>query len=279
MDRHAWRRLLQWQLDAGVDGLVVAGTTGEAPALRQDEFEWLLGSALEMAAGRAPVVAGTGLSSTARTIEQTRLAARLGADAALVVTPAYVRPTQDGMAAHFNAVAEQGGLPVVLYNVPARTGCDMRPATVAELARHAGIVAIKEAFPDPARMQALLELRRPDFAVLSGDDASATAALLAGADGVISVASNVAPAACAALCRHCLDGRADAAWALDARLQPVHAFLGVEPNPIPLKALLARRGIGHGLRLPLTPLDAAYAARLAATEVLVAALELSCGDS
>lgn len=279
MDRHAWRRLLQRQLDAGVGGLVVAGTTGEAPALRQDEFEWLLGSALEMAAGRAPVVAGTGLSSTARTIEQTRLAARLGADAALVVTPAYVRPTQDGMAAHFNAVAEQGGLPVVLYNVPARTGCDMRPATVAGLARHTGIVAIKEAFPDPARMQALLELRRPDFAVLSGDDASATAALLAGADGVISVASNVVPAACAALCRHCLDGRADAAWALDARLQPVYAFLGVEPNPIPLKALLARRGIGHGLRLPLTPLDATYAMRLAAAEALVAALELSCGDS
>ena len=260
IDLPAWQRLLQEQLDAGIHGVVVAGSTGEAAALFDAEFDTLLRSAVEQVGGRIPVLAGTGQSNTAKTIEANRRAAALGADGVLVVTPPYVRPTQSGLLAHFRAVADEGRLPVVLYNVPGRTGCDLAAETCGELSLHPNIVGIKEARADAERMNALLPLRRKEFAVLSGDDPTAARAMLAGADGIVSVASNVVPNAFRRLCLLALGGDADAAEEFDARLHALYHFLGIESNPIPVKALLALNGIGHGLRLPLQPLSSAHAA-------------------
>ncbi|HET8819610.1 MAG TPA: 4-hydroxy-tetrahydrodipicolinate synthase [Xanthomonadaceae bacterium] len=273
LDLDAWHRLLAAQLDAGTQALVVAGSTGEAAALFDAEYDTLLRTAVLQVAGRVPVLAGTGLSNTVKTIEQTRRAAVLGADAALVVTPPYVRPTQAGLLAHFRAVANDGALPVVLYNVPGRTGCDLLPDTVAALAGHPRIVAVKEARNDPERMQALLPLASQHFSVLSGDDPTACRALLAGADGVVSVASNVVPGAFRRLCDLARERRADAAGELDARLQPVFDFLGVESNPIPVKAILEMQGIGHGLRLPLLPLSPPHRDAAARIAGVIASLE------
>lgn len=261
LDLDAWSRLIAAQLDGGTSALVVAGSTGEAAALSDDEYAALLRAAVAQAGGRVPVLAGTGLSNTAKTIAQTRQARDLGADAALVVTPPYVRPTQDGLVAHYTAVADQGGLPVVLYNVPGRTGVDMQPETVARLCLHPNIVALKEARGDEARWSALYPLAGDDFALLSGDDPTFVRAVLGGAAGVISVASNVVPRTFARLCAMARAGQGGAATDLDARLQDLYDFLGVEPNPIPVKALLARQGLGHGLRLPLLPLSAPHQAR------------------
>ncbi len=183
-----------------------------------------------------------------------------GADAALVVTPPYVRPTQDGLVEHYRAVAGQGGLPVVLYNVPGRTGCDLLPETVARLCLEPGIVGLKEARGDQARWEQLYPLAHGGFALLSGDDPTFVRAMLGGARGVISVASNVVPGTFARLAALATAGQADAARALDARLAAIYDFLGVEPNPIPVKALMTRMGLGHGLRLPLLPLSAAHTA-------------------
>ena len=276
IDLEAWRRLLDAQVRGGTQAVVVAGSTGEAAALFDAEFDLLLRSAVEFIAGRVPVLAGTGLANTAKTIEQTRRAAALGADAALVVTPPYVRPTPAGLIAHYRAVADDGALPLVLYNVPGRTGTDMQPETVAALAGHARIVGIKEARNDIERMDALLALKDDGFAVLSGDDPTACRAMLAGADGVVSVASNVLPRSFRRLCMLAMAGKHDAAEGWDARMTAIHAFLGVESNPIPLKALLARQGIGHGLRLPLLPLSAVHhdtAAKIAAS---IRELEIAC---
>ncbi|MFC3715300.1 4-hydroxy-tetrahydrodipicolinate synthase [Luteimonas soli] len=273
LDFDAWRGLLQAQRQAGTQAVVVAGSTGEAAALFNTEYDALLRAAVEELGGHLPVVAGTGLSNTTMTIEQTRRAAALGADAALVVTPPYVRPTQAGLVAHFRAVADDGELPVVLYNVPGRTGCDMLPETTAELAAHERIVGIKEARSEPERMQALLPLRGDGFAVLSGDDPTAVRAMLAGADGIVSVASNVVPAAFRRLADLARAGNEADAQALDARLHALYDFLGIEPNPIPVKALLARRGVGRGLRLPLTELSAAHAGLAERMAEEVAAIE------
>lgn len=276
VDFDAWRKLIDQQLDAGTQALVVAGSTGEAAALTDAEYDDLLRAAVVQVAGRVPVLAGTGLSNTAKTIALTRHVAGLGADAALVVTPPYVRPTQAGLLAHYRAVAAEGGLPVVLYNVPGRTGCDMQPETVAALASDPNIIGIKEAVADTARMDALLALKAPGFAILSGDDPTACRAMLAGADGVVSVASNVLPAAMRRLCDEARAGQADAAAALDGALQPLFDFIGCEPNPIPVKALLRHAGIGDGLRLPLTPLSSANESRLAPTAAAILALENEC---
>jgi 4-hydroxy-tetrahydrodipicolinate synthase len=278
IDLDAWQRLLQGQLGGGTQGVVVAGSTGEAAALYDVEYDTLLRNAVEFFAGRIPVLAGTGLSNTAKTIEQTRRVAALGADAALVVTPPYVRPTQAGLLAHYRAVADDGALPVVLYNVPGRTGCDLLPETAAELARHERIVGIKEARNDSERMDALLPLRSDGFAVLSGDDPTAARAMLAGADGVVSVASNVLPHAFRRLCDLARAGDRAGAEDWDARLRPAVDFLGVEPNPIPLKAILSRLGIGHGLRLPLTPLSPIHAGSAQQATDLIVQLEQSCRD-
>lgn len=276
VDTDAFARLIDAQLDAGTSAVVVAGSTGEAAALEDSEYRALLAFAVHRIGGRIPVLAGTGASATARTLALTRLAADIGADAALVVTPPYVRPTQAGLLAHFRAVADDGGLPVVLYNVPPRTGCDLQPDTAGELSAHPNIIGIKEARPEPERMDALLRLRGDGFVVLSGDDATAARAMLAGADGVVSVASNVAPGAFRRLCELARAGDEAAAAALDRRLAGLHAFLGVEPNPIPVKALLRLNGIGEGLRLPLQPLSSTHAAEADRIHAAVLALEDEC---
>ncbi|MFC4728615.1 4-hydroxy-tetrahydrodipicolinate synthase [Coralloluteibacterium thermophilus] len=273
VDVRAWRALVEAQVAHGTQGIVVAGSTGEAATLDDAEYLGLIESAADVVAGRIPVLAGTGQSGTRKTVALTRRAAEAGADMALVVTPPYVRPTQEGLLAHYRAVAEEGGLPVVLYNVPPRTGGDLLPETVAALATHPRIVGIKEARAEPERMQALLALRGEGFSVLSGDDPTFCRAMLAGADGVISVASNVVPASFRLLADRAAAGEADSARALDAALAPLYRFLGVEPNPIPVKALLARLGCGHGLRLPLTPLSSAHAAEAEAMCGLVRRLE------
>ena len=276
IDLAAWQRLLEVQLAAGTHAVVVAGSTGEAAALSDTEYETLLSAAVALVAGRIPVLAGTGQSNTAKTVQANQRASALGADAALVVTPPYVRPTQSGLLAHFRAVADQGGLPVLLYNVPARTGCDMAPETTAELAMHPNIVGIKEAVADSARMDNLLPLRRRDFSVLSGDDPTALRAMLAGADGIVSVASNVVPSAFRRLCELARAGDVAEAEEFDARLHALYHFLGLEPNPIPLKALLALNGIGHGLRLPLQPLSSAHAAEAQRLHADIIQLEQRC---
>ncbi len=273
VDLDAWRRLLQRQLDGGTQAVVVAGSTGEANALTDGEFETLLRSAVEFVAGRIPVLAGTGLSNTAKTIELTRRAAAFGADAALVVAPPYVRPTQAGLIAHYTAIADDGALPVVLYNVPGRTGCDLLPVTVAELARHPRIIALKEARSEMERMRELLALRPEGFPILSGDDPTVCEAILTGIDGAVSVASNAMPAAYRRMCDLALHGPREEAIAWNARLQPVFDFLSLESNPITIKALLARQGMGHGLRLPLTSLAPENAAAADAAIATIAALE------
>lgn len=279
VDLDAWRALLRQQLEGGTEGVVVAGSTGEAAALYPAEYDTLLRVAVEEIAGRVPVLAGTGLSNTAKTIELTRRASTLGADAALVATPPYVRPTQPGLVAHYRAIADDGALPVVLYNVPGRTGGDLLPETVAELAPHPRIVAIKEARSEPERMQALLRLKDDRFAVLSGDDPTACRAMLAGADGVVSVASNVIPRAFRRLCDLARAGERAAAEDWNARLLPLFDFLGVEPNPIPVKAVLERLRIGHGLRLPLLPLSTVHHDTAARMTALVLQLEAECRDA
>ncbi|QOY61967.1 4-hydroxy-tetrahydrodipicolinate synthase [Lysobacter sp. H21R4] len=276
LDLDAWARLIDLQLEGGTQAVVVAGSTGEAAALLDSEFDVLLRLAVERIGGRVPVVAGTGKSATAGTIEQTRRAAALGADAALVVTPPYVRPTHPGLVAHYRAVADDGALPILLYNVPGRTGVDMLPATVAQLAGHPRIVGIKEASIEPQRMHSLLALRADDFVVLTGDDMTACRAMLAGADGVISVASNVLPRSMRRLCELARNGKGAAATGWSGRMAEIHAFLGVESNPIPVKALLARQQIGTGLRLPLLPLSAAHHDAAVAVAAAVRDLELAC---
>lgn len=261
--------MLEKQIVAGSAAVVVAGSTGEAAALTDDEYDTLLLEAVRLVAGRIGVIAGTGLSNTAKTIAQTRRAAELGAQAALVVTPPYVRPTPAGLVAHYCAVAAQGGLPVILYNVPGRTGVDMTPEAVAELVDVEGIVGLKEARGDAERWATLTPLARPDFALLSGDDPTFVDAMRAGAVGVVSVASNVVPASFARIVDDARRGDLRAAEARDALLRPLYDFLGCAPNPIPLKALLKAQGLGADLRLPLLPLEAPHTASLPAMLSLV----------
>ena len=196
-----------------------------------------------------------------------------------MVTPPYVRPTQPGLLAHYRAVADDDALPIVLYNVPGRTGCDMLPGTVAALASHPRIVGIKEARIEPERMQALLAIGSNDFTVLSGDDPTACRAMLAGCDGVVSVASNALPASFRRLCDLARAGNRGEAESWNAQLVAVCEFLGVESNPIPIKALLSRLGIGHGLRLPLLPLSAEHEGAAATIARRVLELEQDFHDA
>ena len=261
LDLDAFGQLIDYQLAGGTRALVVAGSTGEAAALDDAEYSALLEFAVARVGGRVPLLAGSGLSATRKTIAQTQRAGAAGIGFALVVAPAYVRPTQEGMYRHFCEVADHGGLPVVLYNVPSRTACDLLPETVARLATHGNIVGIKEAVSNIERMRALVPLRSAGFCVLSGDDSSALQALLAGADGVVSVAANVAPRLFASFCEAAAAGDADRAGAIDERLRPLYTLLGAEPNPIPVKWCLSAIGIGGpGLRLPLIELCALHRA-------------------
>lgn len=256
LDLAAFGRLIDYQLAGGTQALVVAGSTGEAHMLEPAEFERLLTFAIERVAGRVPVIAGTGEAGTAKTVRATRRAQALGADAALVVVPYYVRPTQEGLRRHFLEVADHAGLPILLYNVPTRTGCDLLPATVAQLREHPAIIGIKEARNDHERMAALAELVRDDFVYLSGDDGSAGDAMLAGAAGTVSVVANLVPQAFRALCDAAIGGDQAATQRCGNALKPLLQALSCAPNPIPVKAGLPVLGLGlAALRLPLLELN------------------------
>ncbi len=256
IDLAAWDRLLDFHLTEGSDGIVVGGTTGESPTLTGDELGSLISGAKARVAGRLPVIAGSGGNSTARSVALSRAAVEAGADALLVVTPYYNRPTQEGLYRHFTAIADAAGAPVILYNVPSRTSCDLLPETVARLAPHPWIVGIKEATGDVTRGEAVMRLCPDDFLLLSGDDPTAVALMGIGARGVISVTANVVPRAMHQICAAALSGRFDLAAALDRRVALLHQALFVEPNPIPVKWIMHRMGLtGAGIRLPLTPLS------------------------
>lgn len=263
LDFEAWARLLEWHVANGTQGIVVGGTTGESATLREAELRELATQACAQLAGRLPVIVGAGSSSTAATVERVGWLSRLPIAGLLVVTPAYNRPTQEGLYQHFAAAAAAAGKPLLLYNVPARTAVDMQPATVERLAQLPGIVGIKEAVPDAARVRQLVAAAPTGFVVLSGDDASAREAIAAGARGVISVTANVAPRAMSEMVAAALRQDAARAAQLDESLAGLHRELFVEPNPIPVKWLLAAQGrIGPVLRLPLTPLAAQHHARV-----------------
>jgi len=259
IDFAALSSLVSFHLDSDTDALVIAGTTGESACLRAGEFEAVLRAVVDQVAGRMPVIAGTGTAATERTIENTRLAAACGADAALVVTPYYNRPTQHGLVAHFLAVAESSQLPLILYNVPSRTAVDMLPATVHKLAGHRRIVAIKEAVGRMDRVAELLRLCGDDIIVLSGDDSSFLQAMRCGAHGVVSVAANVVPAAFKSICRAAQRQDWEAAEAEETRLRQLFDLLMIEPNPIPVKWALHEMSLcTPQLRLPLTPLSESH---------------------
>jgi len=255
LDLVAFRDLLDWHLSQGSNAVVVAGSTGESGALQEVEYCSLLAVAVERLKGRLPIIAGVGGASTQQSQNLAKLAERAGADAILATTPSYSRPTQMGLLAHYQALCAATTLPLILYNVPARTGVDLLPETVMQLSALPQIVGIKEAVADPERMNALVKLRHPGFAVLSGDDPTALRALGAGADGVISVVANLVPRAFSDLCRYAAESKLHAALAIDAMLSPLYEATGVESNPIPVKAGLSMLGrIQDSLRLPLQPL-------------------------
>ena len=259
IDLEAWARLLDFHVANGTDGIVVGGTTGESATLRDGELRELLLRACERLHGQLPVIAGAGTSSTANTVERVGWLSELPIDGLLLVTPSYNRPTQEGLYQHFAAAAAAARKPLLLYNVPARTAIDLQPASVARLARVAGIVGIKEAVAESGRVRELLAGSPREFVVLSGDDASAREAIALGARGVISVTANVAPRAMSQMLAAARRGEAERAAELDAPLGALHRELFVEANPIPVKWLLAQMGlIGSGIRLPLTPLAAGH---------------------
>ncbi len=248
--------LVDFHLDNGSDGLVIAGTTGESATLDRKEFPLLLSRVIERVAGRLPVLAGTGSASTRVAIEQTQTAAELGADGALVVTPYYNKPTQAGLHAHFSAIADASGIPVVLYNVPSRTSVDMLPETVERLSAHPGIVGVKEAVRDANRIESLCQRCGPDFSVLSGDDHSCLEAMRRGARGVVSVAANVTPKFMHELYLAASQHDWDLASRINSSLKTLFDVLMIETNPIPVKWALFEMGlIGSRVRLPLTRLD------------------------
>lgn len=259
VDYKCLEALVEWHISEGTDGIVAVGTTGESATLDVNEHMEVIRRVIAQAKGRVPVIAGTGANSTREAIELTRAAAEAKADACLIVTPYYNKPPQEGLYQHYKAIAEAVDVPIILYNVPGRTGCDMQPITVMRLAQIPNIIGLKEARGDLERRSALLALRLPtDFVLLSGDDETAREAILAGFKGDISVTANVAPRLMHELCAAARAGNAEEAAKIDAQLLPLHQNLFVEPNPIPVKwALHAMGRIPPGLRLPLVPMSAA----------------------
>lgn len=256
VDFEALEALIEWHIAEGTHGLVPMGTTGESPTLDTPEHLVVIRRTIEVAAGRVPVIAGTGSNSTQEAIHQTQEAERLGADACLLVTPYYNRPTQEGMYRHYRAIADVTQVPLVLYNVPPRTASDLKPETVARLAEIDGIVGIKEACGNPERVAEIRALVPDDFLVLSGEDAQTLRMLELGAVGTISVTANVLPRMMSEFCSAFLDGDVERARELDAKLQPIHRFLFVEPSPTATKWALYEMGrIDRGIRLPLIELS------------------------
>ncbi|HLW22875.1 MAG TPA: 4-hydroxy-tetrahydrodipicolinate synthase [Steroidobacteraceae bacterium] len=259
LDWAAWDRLLDFHVREGSAGIVVAGTTGESPTLSVEETEELTRRAVARVGGKIRVIAGAGTHSTASTIARTRQLSRLGVDAIMLVTPYYNKPPQEGLYRHFAAAADASAAPIILYNVPGRTSVDLLPVTVARLARHPNIVALKDASVSLTRVRELVASCPGSFQVLSGDDASAIEWMALGARGVISVTANVAPRRMSEACRAALAGDMSSARAIDADLQPLHRELFIEPSPIPVKWAVMRLGLmGGGIRLPLVELSAAH---------------------
>ena len=261
LDLPALRKLIDFHIANGTSAIVVVGTTGESPTVDVDEHCLLIKTTVEHAAGRIPIVAGTGANSTAEAIELTTYAKKVGAGYGLSVVPYYNKPSQEGLYRHFKTIAEKVDLPVIVYNVPGRTVSDLGNDTLLRLAQLPGVVGVKDATSDLVRHVDLMRRLPRDkaFAMLSGNDDTALAYMLLGGHGVISVTANVAPRAMADMCAAALAGRLADARATNARLMPLHTKLFVEANPIPVKWALAEMGlIGPGLRLPLTPLAAQY---------------------
>ena len=258
VDYPALKRLVEWHIEAGTAGIVAVGTTGESATLSVDEHLQVVSACVAQAAGRIPIIAGTGANSTSEAIELTTEAKVGGADACLLVTPYYNKPTQEGLYRHYKAVAEAVDIPQWLYNVPGRTACDMLPETVIRLAQIPNITAIKEATGDIERARQLIEQCPADFVIYSGDDFTAFELMLAGGRGNISVTANVVPGNMRDLCAAALAGDRATAARMNEVLMPLHRALFLESNPIPVKWAVAEMGlIAHdAIRLPMTPLSA-----------------------
>jgi 4-hydroxy-tetrahydrodipicolinate synthase len=256
LDLGSFKRLMDWHVAQGTDGIVVVGTTGESPTVNFDEHKELIRIAVEHSRGRIPVIAGTGGNSTAEAIELTASAKENGATACLSVVPYYNKPTQEGLYRHFRKIAETVDLPMIMYNVPGRTVADLQNDTVLRLAQVPGIIGIKDATANIERGTDLIKRLPRNFAIYSGDDATALALILLGGHGVISVTANVAPKLMHQMCAAALVGDVKSSRELNLRLLALHQRLFVEANPIPVKWALAEMGmIEYGLRLPLSPLS------------------------
>ncbi len=265
VDWDALEKLIDHHIDAGTAAIGAVGTTGESATLRVPEHCEVIEHCVKYCAGRVPVIAGTGSNSTHEAIELTDAAAAVGADACLLVTPYYNRPTQRGLYEHHKAIAAAVAVPQILYNVPSRTAVDMQNDTAIALSAISNIVGLKDATGDLSRVPELVNGCGPDFALYSGDDPTAMELILGGGCGVISVTANVAPALNAQLVRAALDGDRATAEALNARMSALYEALFVEANPIPVKWALHHLGLmGETLRLPLTPLDERYHAQVIA---------------
>lgn len=263
LDEAALAALVEWQVAEGIHGLVPVGSTGEAVTLTLAERERVVRVVVEAAKGRVPVIAGAGSNDTAAAIETSLVLAKAGATQLLHVSPMYNKPPQRGIIAHFTAIADASPVPVVVYNVPGRTGSNITAETTLELAKHGNICAVKEASGNPAQIDAILRARPAGFAVLSGDDGLTLSVMASGGDGVISVISNVAPKLCAQLTEAMATGDVATARAIHHRLAPLVDAAFIESNPIPIKAALAMMGkMQNVLRLPLVPMDGTHDARL-----------------
>lgn len=253
IDWHAFDRFIEFHIASGTDGIVAVGTTGESATLSEDEHCQAIKHVVDKVGGRIPVIAGTGANSTSEAIRLTECARQAGADACLLVTPYYNKPTQEGLVLHHTAVAEAVEIPQILYNVPGRTACDMSVETVCRLSNVPNIVGVKEATGEVERVKPLREGCGEDFILLSGDDLTGREFMLAGGDGVISVTANVAPELMSQLCKHAIAGRAKEAAALDEKLAQLHRDLFIQSNPIPVKWAVHQMGYcDAGMRLPLT---------------------------
>ena len=263
VDYDMYGTLIDWQIEQGIDAIVTVGTTGEGPTLTHEEHREVIRYCVEKVAHRVPVIAGTGSNCTEEAIGLTKFAAQVGADAALLVTPYYNKATQAGLVASFTAVADAADLPCVLYNVPGRTGCNIQPATVAKLAEHPMICAVKEASGNISQVAQIAALAGDKIDIYSGNDDQVVPIMALGGKGVISVLSNVAPAATVEMCRHMLAGDVAGARELQLKYLPLIDALFCEVNPIPVKAAMAAMGYGeNSLRLPLTCMEPAHEERL-----------------
>lgn len=259
LDWAALHKLVDWHLEQGTHAIVAVGTTGESATLSVEEHLTVIKKVVDQVNGRIPVIAGTGANATAEAVELTQAAKDAGADACLLVTPYYNKPTQEGLVLHHTHIARAVAIPQILYNVPGRTGVDMKPETVLRLAGVANIIGIKEATGDLVRAEQLIQQAPQGFSIISGDDATAVDLILLGGKGDISVTANVVPAAISQMCELALAGKADEARAINQRLLPLHTAMFVESNPIPVKWAVEQLGlIQSGIRLPLTRLSAQY---------------------